>query len=74
MKKRYEILNTKICEDREFRIIYDPDAAGHWNYKIQFKTNFNEKFKKIWSYQSYQSALNDFVCKDMVEAVLRSVV
>ena len=69
MKRRYNILNSKTCNKTTFRIIYDPDGIGSWHYKIQYETDYRNKYKKLWNFQKYQDAMNEFVCENMLKRI-----
>lgn len=69
IKKRYKTLTSKTCNDINFRIIYDPDGIGAWHYRIQYETGYRNKYKKLWSFQKYQEAMNEFVCEDMLKRI-----
>lgn len=69
MKKRYKILNSKTCEGIDFRIVYDPDGIGSWHYKIQYETDYKNKYKKLWNFQKLQDATNEFDCDNMLKRI-----
>ena len=70
MRQNNKVLNTKNCEGIEFRIIYDIDGSYRWQYKIQYMFDSKMKrYKKLWSYQTHQNALDDFECDRMLKRI-----
>lgn len=70
MKRNYKILDTKNCGGVNFRIVRDLNGIGAWQYIIQYEINYRKKFKKIWRFQKYQFALDDFDCENMLKRVV----
>ena len=69
MKRRYKILDLKTCNETTFRIVYDPNGIGGWHYKIQYETDYRNKYKKLWNFQKYQDAMDEFVCENMLKRI-----
>ena len=69
IKQRYKTLNSKTCNNTTFRIVYDPDGIGSWHYKIQYKTDYRNKYKKLWGFQKLHDAMNEFVCENMLKRI-----
>ena len=69
MKQNYKVLNKKMCKGIRFRIVKDLDGIGSWKYIIQFETKYKRKYKRLWRFQLYQFALDEFECEGMLKRV-----
>ena len=70
MKRNYKVLDEKKYKGINFRIVKDLNGIGTWQYIIQYETNYKKKFKKIWRFQTYQFALDEFDCENLLKRVI----
>ena len=68
MKQNYKVLDKKVCKETRFRIIKDLDVSK-WQYIIQQETKYKRKYKKLWRFQLYEVALDEFECEGMLKRV-----